>query len=138
MLFRSLPAPEQYSTAMPAVFVSFLSTGQPELRMNRLRVDYHFRVRYFRAQSDSDLGTSAQLVNQACATIWSALQTGSDATKPTVPEYFGTHIDGFTWEKVLVHGPNLVNEDNAHLNYLEYRVNCAWLDLTITGTSHPY
>lgn len=136
--WTSLPAPENYSDSLPAVFVSFLSTNAPELRMNRLRVEYHFRCRYFRAQQDTDLGTSAQLVNQACAVIWRALQTGPDDSKPMVPAYFGTPIEGFVWEKVLVNGPNMVNEDNAHLNMLEYRVNCAWIDLAITGTSVPF
>lgn len=136
--WTSLPSPDNYATTLPMVFVSFLNTAEPELRMNRMRVVYNFRVRYFRAQLDADLGTSAKIVNQAATRIWQALQTSNDPTKPTIPAYFGTAIDGFVWEKVQVRGPNLVNEDNAHLNYLEYRVNCAWIDLAITGTSTPY
>lgn len=136
--WTALPSPDNYSTSLPCVYVSFLSTSPPELRMNRVRVEYQFRVRYFRAQLDSDLGTSAQKVNQACARIWQVLQCSTDPAKPTIPTYFGNAIQGFTWEKVHVHGPNLTNEDNAHLNFLEYRVNCAWIDLAITGTSLPY
>lgn len=136
-----LPAPEDLNSSLPCVLVSFLRTDIPELRMHRVRIIYHFRVRYFRRQKYFD-ENPARETNRAACEIWSAISNHTEVLglrDSLTPAFFSDDVpDGCVYESIHASGPTMENADNEAMNLAELRVNVAWVDVQITCTSRPY
>lgn len=140
--WASMPGPESFDDIMPMALVSFLSTDSPELRMERLRVVYKFRVRLFRRQRGADeTEESVREMNQMASRVWQILAT--DSERPyNIPAWAkasgGAIAEGCQFQEVHVFGPNLYNDENMILNSPELSAHCAWVDMSITAVSVPH